>query len=351
MTTTARNALQLLPTCATTGIGSLPHTQAELALQMALQQDVPYLPQLPRENPAELMIPSALEGVAGLVFDADGTCTVDLPAWQAKRDRITFALEEALASGHLEAWEPTVQACRSWRPFLFEVGARKLPFAKVQLAGPATVRWVAKTSTGAPAADVPELDQQIFRVVMAKALALAKALRRVGSTPIVFLDEPGLYAFDARSMKHKLVLQELKVLIVALKREGALVGLHCCSNTDWGAVLELGLDILSIDARLSLDAVLEHEAAWLRFVGGGATVALGIVPTDLASSYAVPELCDSVEASLRATTPKSIAFEALLSRMLLTPACGLGLRSVMDAERIIDQVREAQRRFHGLLQA
>ena len=32
-----RPALKLLPACATTGIGSLPHTQSELALQMALK--------------------------------------------------------------------------------------------------------------------------------------------------------------------------------------------------------------------------------------------------------------------------------------------------------------------------
>lgn len=345
----ARKALQLLPTCATTGIGSLPHSQGELALQMALQQSVPYLPQLPHENPAELMIPAALDGLPGLRFDAEGMVTVDLAAWEQGREGLTRQLDDALAAGSLEAFEPSVQACRSWRPFLFEVGARKAPFAKVQIAGPTTVRWVAKTGDGRPVSEVPGLDQQILRLVMAKALAMVQALRRLNVTPILFLDEPGLYALERGNVQHLLALKDLQVLALAAQKEGALVGVHCCSNTDWPRVLELGLDLVSIDARLSLDALLEDRDAWLRFLSTGATLALGIVPTDLASTYALPELCDSVEASLRATTPAGLPFEALLARMLLTPACGLGLRSVIDAERITEQVHEAQRRFLALL--
>ncbi len=341
----SRKALKLLPPCATTGIGSLPHTQQELALQMALLHDVPFLPQLPASDPQELMIPAALEGLPGLSWDPEGVCTVDVEVWQKQRDRVTLQIEAALQSGQLGAYEPSAAACRSFRPFLWEIEHRKLPFAKVQLAGPATVRWVARTSSGQPASEVPELDQQIFRLLLARSLALVKAVRRAGATPLFFLDEPGLYALDRRNLRHVLVLQELKMLVMAAQREGAVVGLHCCSNTDWRAVLELGLDVLSIDARLSLDAVLEERDLWLRFLAEGSTLALGIVPTDLKSAYQLDELVESVEASLRATTPASMPFEAVLAGMLLTPACGLGMRTVKDAERIVNEVRQAQRKL------
>lgn len=347
----ARPALKLLPPCATTGIGSLPHTQGELALQMALQHDVPFLPQLPKADPAELMIPAALEGLPGLQFDSDGMCTVDLQAWQGQRDRFTLQIETALSSGDLAAFEPSAAACRSFRPFLWEVENRKLPFAKVQLAGPATVRWVAKTSAGTPTSEAPELDQQIFRLLLARSLAMVKAVRRAGATPILFLDEPGLYALEPGNVRHLLVLKELAVLAVAVQREGALVGVHCCSNTRWGQLMGLGLDLLSIDARLSLDAVLEDAPAFWAFMAGGSTLSLGIAPTDLATSYVLGELVDSVEASLRATAPRGLSFEGLLAQMLLTPACGLGMRSVSDCEGIVGEVREAQRRFRSLVTA
>ena len=338
-----RRALSLLPPCATTGIGSLPHTQQELALQMALQVDVPYLPQLPAGNPSEYMIPSALDGLPGLTLDADGMCSIDLAAWQAQKEQFGLSIEVALQSGDLTAFEPSVQACRSWKPFLWEVEARKLAFAKVQLAGPGTVRWVAKTNEGAPVSEHHLLDQQIFRLLLAKALAMAKAVRKAGATPILFLDEPGMFAFNRTNPRHLLLLQELKLLAMAVQREGALVGVHCCSNTEWGLLLDLGLDLLSIDVRLSLDAVLEERVAFRRFLSTGATLSLGVVPTDMKSAFEVGELVDSVEASLRATLPRGTPFAAVASRMPLTPACGLAMRSVLDAERTFEQVRDAQR--------
>ena len=348
---TVRNALSLLPVCATTGIGSLPHTQLELGLQMALQLDLPYLPQLPQGEPRELMIPSVLDGLPGLSVDAEGQCLVELEAWRAGRDAFHARLEAALTTSELAGFEPGPLACRAWQPFLFEIETRKLPFAKVQLAGPATARWVTRTSDGRPASDLTDLDQQLFRLVMAKALAMVRAVRRAGATPVIFLDEPGLYALDPGRVQHLVVLKELSLLVRSLQREGALVGLHCCGNTRWPSVLALGLDVLSLDARLSLDAALEDRAAWLAFVASGATLSLGIVPTDLASSYRLEELCDSVEASLRATAPPGVPFEALLSRMWLTPACGLGMRTVPDAERLMGELKEAQRRLKAVVGA
>lgn len=291
------------------------------------------------------MIPAALDGLPGLSVDGDGRCTIDLDAWRRKRDSFALAIEGALRSDELTHFEPSPQACRCFRPFVAQLESRKLRFAKVQVAGPATVRWAARVSTGEPASEVAELDQQIFQLLLARSLALVKAVRTAGATPILFLDEPGLFALRREGARHRVVLQELELLIAAAQRAGALVGLHCCSNTDWAAVLELGLDIVSIDARLSLDAVLEDRAAWLAFRSSGAALALGVVPTDLGASYVLAELVDSIEASLRATTPKGVGFESQLSRLILTPACGLGTRSVIDAERIVGEVVEAQRRL------
>ena len=61
-----RRAIQLLPTSATTGIGSLPHTQLEMGLQAALALDIPFLPQLPVGRPSEFMIPQALDGLLSM---------------------------------------------------------------------------------------------------------------------------------------------------------------------------------------------------------------------------------------------------------------------------------------------
>jgi methionine synthase II (cobalamin-independent) len=349
--TTVGRAVQLLPRLGTTGIGSLPHTQLELGLQMALQVDIPYLPQLPIGNPGEYMIPAALDRLPGLRVDAEGGVIIDPDGWAEGREAFSREVESALASGDLEAFEPSVSACRAWNPFLFEVEHRKLMLAKVQLAGPATVRWVARTTKGDVASDVPQLDQQIYRLIMARALAMARAVRRAGATPLFYLDEPGLYALDRHDARHVVVLQELRLLVTALQHEGALVGLHCCSNTDWPLLFDLGLNLLAVDCRLSLDAVLDGGPGLLRFLDGGGALSLGIVPTDLSSTYSVEELVDAVETSLRATFRDERTLREVAARSLLTPACGMALRSVPDAERTFAEVRAAQSRLRGLLDA
>jgi hypothetical protein len=347
--TTLSRATRILPRGGTTGIGSLPHTQLEMALQMALQVDVPYLPQLPAANPGEFMIPAALERLPGLKVDAEGGMVIDADEWASSRAAFGAEIETALASGDLRAFEPSPRSSRAWNPFLFEVEHRRLMLAKVQLAGPATVRWYARTSSGQVASEVLELDQQIYRLLLARCLSMVKALRRVGATPLIYLDEPGMYALDRSDPRHLLVLQELRLLVVALQNEGAMVGIHCCSNTDWAALLDLGVNLISADARLSLDALLDSGESLQRFVDAGGVLSLGIIPTDLSASYRVEELVDAVDTSLRATFGEERVYRDVASRSVLTPACGLAMRQVTDAERIFDELRMAQGRFRQLV--
>ncbi len=336
-----RPALTLLPPHATTAIGSLPHTQGELGLQLALQLDVPFLPELPQGNPGEFMMASALEGLPGLDFDAQGMCTVDRHAWGAGEKALGARLDAALAKGDFSSFEPSASSRRAWRPFLWEVQTRRLALAKAQLAGPATVRWGTQLVSGGAVADDADVDRQVFRLLMARCLGMVKALRAAGATPLFYLDEPGLYALDTGDGQHLLMLQELRLLVVALQREGALVGLHCCGNTHWEALLALGLDLLSFDVRLSLDAVLDVAGPLEAFLQGGGALSLGIVPTDLGQDADVTELASAAEASLESVLGKALA-QAALQRAVLTPACGLALRTVPDAERIVEQLRLAQ---------
>jgi hypothetical protein len=341
-----RPALSLLPPRASTAIGSLPHTQGELGLQLALQLDVPVLPELPNGNPGEFMMASALEGLPGLDFDDQGMCFVDRPTWEKGAAALGARLDAALAGGDVTAFQPSALARRAWRPFLWEVQNRKLALAKAQLAGPATVRWGTQLSTGGAVVDDAAVDAQVFRLLLARCLAMVKALRAAGATPLFYLDEPGLYALDTSDGRHLLLLQELRLLVVALQREGALVGLHCCGNTRWEALLALGLDLLSFDVRLSLGAILDVPGPLEAFLASGGALSLGIVPTDLGEEADVLDLVSATEASLASLLGQQRA-RTVLERSVVTPACGLALRSVVDAERIVEQLRQAQAALAG----
>jgi len=327
----------VLPPLATSGIGSLPHTQLELALQQALLADIPAAPQLPRRDAAEYMVPQALEGLHGLRADAEGNAELDVGDWRRGAATLDARLDRALEHDDgVQRFLPSAAHWHALRPFLWEVEQRKLPFAKVQIAGPFTLRWVLRTTRGEPLSAVEEgkaVERQIFRLVLARSLALVRRLREAGTKPVIFLDEPGLYAFDRRDPQHLVSVQELRVMVLALRREGAVVGVHCCGNTEWAPLLALGWDVVSIDARLSLESVLATGAAFERFQSAGGVLSLGIVPTDLSA----PADLDAVlrEARARLSRPT-------LSRSLLTPACGLAMRTVPDAERIFAELRRAQ---------
>jgi Cobalamin-independent synthase, Catalytic domain len=327
----------MLPPLATSGIGSLPHTQLELALQQALLVDIPAAPQLPRRDAAEYMVPQALEGLHGLRADAEGNAELDVGDWRRGAATLDARLDRALEHDEgVQRFLPSAAAWHALRPFLWEVEQRKLPFAKVQIAGPFTLRWVLRTTRGEPLAAIEEgkaVERQIFRLVLARSLALVRRLREAGTKPVIFIDEPGLYAFDRRDPQHLVSVQELRVVVLALRREGAVVGVHCCGNTEWAPLLALGWDVVSIDARLSLESVLATGAAFERFLAAGGILSLGIVPTDVSAPSDVDAVLGEARARLSPTA---------LSRSLLTPACGLAMRTVPDAERIFEELRRAQ---------
>jgi hypothetical protein len=332
----------VLPPLATTGIGSLPHTQLELALQQALLLDIPAAPQLPRRDAAEYMVPQALEGLHGLRADAEGNAELDIGDWHRGSATLDARLDRALERDDgVQRFFPSAGAWQALRPFLWEVEQRRLAFAKVQLAGPFTLRWVLRSTRGEPLAAIEEgkaVERQIFRLVLARSLALVRRLRETGTKPILFLDEPGLYAFDRRDPQHLVSMQELRVVVLALRREGALVGVHCCGNTEWAPLLGLGWDIVSIDARLSLDAVLATGAAFERFQAGGGVLSLGIVPTDVSAPSDVDAVLGHARARL---SPQALA------RSLLSPACGLAMRTVPDAETVFAELRRAQQELRA----
>lgn len=165
-----------------------------------------------------------------------------------------------------------------------------------------------------------------------RALFFVRQLQALDVTPLVFIDEPMLVMNSAVSAMH------------SLRDSGAIVGIHCCGNTDWPRVLELDFDVVSIDARLSLEALVEDRDAWRTWLESDAWLSLGIIPTNAGARYDVRELCESVEATLRATSP----FPEILQRVMLTPACGLGLHSIADAERIMNELAQAQSLLRGL---
>lgn len=347
----------------TTAIGSLPHHNIDTALAFSFQLGIPFLPQIPIRNPWEFMIAQALEDLPGLQVEADGATLLNLDVWSSRTHRLSQRLDEAFRRADsdpeaFESFEPSSAAASCWQPFLWELDERGLKLAKIQLAGPMTAQWALKLQGGQSVDRHPDLTTQIYRLVLARGIAMVRRLKSVGVTPLLYLDEPGLYAYSSQNPKHVLAFQELKLVIATLRKEGALVGIHCCSNTDWNAVLELPIHVLSLDTTLSLPDLLapSRHAKLEAFIAAGGRLSLGAVPTSLHAGLArapeprvlVAQLLDTFAAHLSGKAPSGGAsgsagpefVKQILRDAIYTPACGLALHGTADAELILGALQE-----------
>ena len=345
----------------TTGIGSLPHHNTDAALAYSFRFGIPYLPQIPIRNPWEFMIGQALEGLPGLQVEPDGQASLNLDIWKSESKRLDAKMQEAfsvdLASAKESSqvfapFEPSSASCSCFQPFLWELEERSAQIAKVQITGPLTAEWSLRLKDQTPASLIPELSTQIFKLILAKALALVQRLRAIGVQPILFLDEPGLYALSLKQPKHVLGLQELKLLVQTLKKAGASVGLHCCSNTHWESVFKLGLDFVSLDVQLSLVEALRcnEGKSFAEFIQSGGRISFGIIPTNKNLTLAqldAKEISDQVlESFAQYWEPHLNLLPQTLKEALFTPACGLALHSPSDAELILEKLMEVYESFN-----
>jgi hypothetical protein len=324
---------------ATTAIGSLPHNDPAPAIDTAFRLDIPCLPALPRRSVGELLVPQGLFGLPGLTMDQAGNCTVDVADWRKGRLAFQKTLTRAIdGAGQTSRLELADETCSAWKPFLLELSARKTQLAKIQLVGPLTAcRAVVLSDGRALVADLP-IANQVFQLLAARAFAMIRAVQACGTRPIFFFDEPGLTGLPLGAARNLMGLQELRVAILALRRAGALVGLHCCGETQWERILPLGLNFLSVDVALSLSSLLRRHDDLASFLGSGGRLALGIIPTS--GEAAGPVAAELAEALVQALAPAGQL--GLLRTALLTPACGLALQTIPEAEATLAALKEAQ---------
>ncbi len=330
-----------IPKGKTTGIGSLPHHNIDAALDFAFSFDIPFLPQIPIRNPWEYSVPQALDGLPGIRVESDGSAHVDMTVWEGRArsfdEKLLHAFDRATESDAFEAFEPSPATSSSWQPFLWEVQERATKVAKIQIVGPLTAQWSLRSLEGGRLDEHPEVCAQIFRLILARGLAMSRRLKSLGVETIVYLDEPALFVLTPENPRHLLGLQELKLVISTLKKEGVAVGIHCCSNTQWPSVLALGIDFLSLDTHLSLGSLLLESEALGHFLKEGGRLSLGLVPTtepgkinSRDAERLFLEVAQALESGLGPERGKAAFTDALY-----TPACGLALHTPRDAQNVL----------------
>jgi hypothetical protein len=317
---------------ATTGIGSLPHDNPDEACRLVLGScDIPFWPQLPALSFREFMIPQFSEGMPFLKIDEKKETVL------IERDNSDSLMRFYETCSEDLKISVSEEYARGLYPFLRTIKDRRYPALKGQVTGPLTFTLGLKDTSGRPVYFDEELREVSLLILKAKIRWQAELLRQSADQLILFLDEPILSALGTSAylgVNMEEALRLLKETSGTILDAGGIPGIHCCSKADWPLVIQSGVRIISFDAYDYLESVSLYPGEFIEFLKNGGYLAWGIVPTtDQIRTETPGSLKERFDAGI-ALLSRHIPVELLISRILLTPSCGTGSRSVEEAAKV-----------------
>ncbi len=286
-----------LPPLPITGIGSLPPMEMKAALDQVFTLNIPYLPTFPKL--------SSREG---------------------------FLAQLGISEGPeiLSPWPPI--ALNAWSQ---KVASQKTSVVKLQWPGPLALFQALKTK-----GRVGEFSDYLLRWKN-NLHQLVQAISRVPGQQWVFFDEPGL----AQSMgKVKLENKAWEALMEAtamVDAKGVAIGLHCCGEIPWEQIINLPVRQLSFDWALSSKNMVNFQTEIKKWFDMDRSMVLGLVPTRLTQDWEENSVVSEVQEVFFTIFGTKLA-KAMLGRCWLSPACGLGMRSVEEVSDIFDALLNIQ---------
>ncbi len=316
----------------TTGIGSLPHLKAEDACRLILETfDIPFWPQLPRISFREFMVPQYSEGMPFIKLDTEKQIV-----WieKNKSDELERFYEGWQDNSRIAMSEDYAKGLHT---FMGIIGNRKFEFLKGHVTGPLTFTLGLKDETGKPIYFDEELREISLMLLKAKTRWQIDMLSAHASKVMVFVDEPILSALGTSAylgVSEEESIRLISEITEVIRSEGGIPGIHCCGNANWPLVIRCGTHIINFDAYDYVDTIALYPDEFRDFLAQGGYLAWGVVPTSDAITFETP---DSVTARFREGVKKlagNIAEEHLLARILITPSCGTGSRTVEETLKV-----------------
>jgi methionine synthase II (cobalamin-independent) len=314
----------------TTGIGSLPHTDAREAVGLVLKSfDIPFWPQLPKRSFRELMIPQYSEGMPCVRVDPEGQSV----RFERNEEEIARFYEGYTEEARISVSE---DYARGFYEFLKALkGRRRL--LKGQITGPLTFSLGIKDSGGRLLYFDEELREICLMLLKAKARWQVEALGPYADGVIIFIDEPVLSALGSSAylgVSRQEALRLLSECAEAVEAAGGIPGIHCCGRAEWPLVMETGVRILNFDAYEFGDTIGIYPEETRAFLEKGGILAWGIVPT---TEMIRTETEDSIRRLFDErleTLARLLPVDLLRRQIMLTPSCGTGSLSVDEALKV-----------------
>lgn len=327
-----------------TGIGSLPHKDADSALDLIFKYmpNAPFWPQLPKINMREGMVVQFSENFPALKMSTQG-----LLFYNEGKEKELEAFYERIIAEDLEYFKITPDFALGLHKFLQRLektGLKGIEFIKFQCTGPYTMAASIVDEKGVALLHDKVFMQAIVKGIEMKARWQIEQFRRFGKKMILFFDEPYLGCFGSAfsPINRNDVVGVLSDLTASVKASDVLLAVHCCGNTDWSILTDIAsLDIISFDAFSFLDRLVLYAGDLKNFLKRGGVLCWGIVPTHESEGEETADmLVKKIKEGINTLVKKGIDIDLLLENLFISPSCGLGTLAINRAEEVFKMLSE-----------
>jgi hypothetical protein len=299
----------------TTAMAVMPHKDADRALELALTMDIPFWPQLPHISYYEDMYVQAAENFPGILLDLENQ-TLGF-----SMDNFINEFEDTMAHfDEPDYFDISRDYSVVYHKFL-EMDLSHRPAIRGQLEGPISFGLNVLDQDKRPILFEDTIRSFMFEFMSKRINVQLKRLQQMNPDAFMFVDEPGLqFLFSALSgydsTKAKSDMEQFFSMVQRPR------GVHLCGNPDWDFLLDLDLDILSLDIYQNGEVFSSYSKSIEKFLDRGGVIVWGVVPTNFEPFEA--ENIRSLETILTGVwdslNAKGIDRELLLSKSLLSPA-------------------------------
>ncbi len=328
----------------TTAMGVMPHTDVQRALELAMNVDIPYWPQLPRYSYYEDMYVQASEHFPGIVVDFDRRVVLH------SAEKFMSELEYALAHMDDPAFMDVSPKFSEIYQIFLQMDLNEFPAIRGQLEGPVSLGFNVVDDNDRPII-FDDTVRPFLLDFLAKRVNIQLArLKEKNPNAFMFVDEPGMqFIFSAMSgYGDQAAKRDLEYFFSKIDRPR---GIHLCGNPDWDFMLNLDLDVLSLDVYTNGEIFVRYAPAIKRFLERGGVIVWGVVPTNFEPF--LQETVDTLEKGLEGMwsflEEKGISKDLIIRQGLISPAtcCLVNPDIEKTVEKAFGVLKELSGRMRG----
>jgi len=322
----------------------MPHKDVDRALDVAFSLDVPFWPQLPLFSYYEDMYVQASEHFPGILLD------VEKRTLRFSMDKFIGELEATIARfDQMEYFDVSTTYSVVYHRFLSRNLGEK-PAIRGQMEGPISFGFNVKDQNDRPILFDDTVRPFMVEFMARRINAQLDRLKQCNPNAFMFVDEPGLqFLFSGMAgygdQAARLDMENFFSMIARPR------GIHLCGNPDWDFLLNLDLDVLSLDVYSNGEVFISYADSIRRFLDRGGVLVWGIVPTNIEpfGHESIASLQERITGLWKGLGKKGIDLDLLLSKSMLSPATCCLVNP--DREKTVEQAFQVVKELSSRLRS